>query len=86
MSDFDRDQQHFQFAAGSRAEDLIVPHHFLQRKRHVLLRFVLDDLRDLAGIYRRQFDEFGKTWKPGAQTLTSPGLDAFFREHFLQAP
>ena len=48
----DGDQQHLQFAAGGRAQNLVVPHDFFQRERHVLLRLVLDDLRDLAGIHR----------------------------------
>ena len=59
LDDFrlDGDQQHFQFTTRGRAEDLIIPYDFAQRKRHVLLRFVLDNLTDLGRVHRRQFDE-----------------------------
>jgi hypothetical protein len=56
---------------GGGAEDLVIPNNFFQREGHVLLRFVLDDLGDLAGVDRRQLDELGeRRGKPGAQTLT----------------
>ena len=56
----DGDEQHLEFAGGSGAEDLIIPHDFLQREGDILLRLVLDDLCDLGGIDRGQLDELGE--------------------------
>ena len=49
----DGDQQHLQFSAGRGTQDLVIPNHFGQREGDVLLRFVLDDLRDFTSINRR---------------------------------
>ena len=38
----------------------MVPSTFGQREGNVLLGLVLDDLRNLRGVYRGQFDEFGE--------------------------
>jgi len=59
----DGHQQDFQFATAAGTQNLIIPHHLRERKRHVLLRFVLDDLRHLARVHRRELDEFGKHLK-----------------------
>jgi hypothetical protein len=76
--------KHFEFAAGRRAEDLIIPHDFRERERHVLLRLVLDDLRDLVRVHRRQFDELGKNVVARRADVDVPRLDALFNERFLK--
>ena len=81
---FDGDQQHFQFAARCRAQDLVVPHDFLERKGHVLLRLVLDDLCNLAGIDGRQFYELREDVKSRRADVDAFGLDAFFSNQLLQ--
>ena len=82
---FDGHQQHFQFAARRRAEDLIIPHDFGQRERHVLLRLVLDDLIHLAGVHRRQLDELGKNMEARRADVHALGLEPFFGNRRLQA-
>jgi len=46
-------------------EDLIVPFHLLDRERDLLHRLVLDDLRHLFGLDRRQLRETGEGHVPG---------------------
>ena len=53
----DRDQQHLQLPGRRRSQNLIIPHHFLQWEWHVLLRLVLNDLRDLVRIHLRELHE-----------------------------
>ncbi len=65
---------------GGGAEDLIIPHHFGQRERHVLLRLVLDDLPHLAGIHRRQLDELGENVEARRADVDVFGLDVLFRQ------
>ena len=77
------DQQHLELPAGRRAQNLIVPDDLFQRERHVLLRFVLDDLGDLAGIDRRQLDELGEDVKAGGANVDTLGLDRLFGQQPL---
>jgi hypothetical protein len=45
----------------------------------------LDDLGDLAGINRRQFDELGKDVEAGGADVDGLSFDAFFGEAFLES-
>jgi hypothetical protein len=49
-----------------------------------LLRFVLDDLADFAGIDRRQFDEFGENMKTGRANIDVFGFDPALGDDALQ--
>src|SRR5262249_16606557 len=62
---FDGDEQYLQFSRRGRSQDLIIPNHFFERERDVLLGFVLDDLRDLGRVHRRELDELGKDVEAG---------------------
>ena len=53
----DRDQYHLDLLVRAAADELIIPNHFVDGKRDVLLRFKCDDLLDLFLFHRRQFDE-----------------------------
>ena len=80
----DGHQQNFQLAARRRAQNLIIPHHLRQRKRHVLLRLVLDDLVHLARIHRRQLDKFGKDMEARRANIHLLDFKPFFRNDRLQ--
>ena len=54
-----------------RSQDLVIPDDFVERERHVLLGFVLDDLGDLAGFDRRQLHELGEDMKSGGADVDS---------------
>ena len=51
----DRHQEDLQLTGRGRADNLVVPDDFFQRKRHILLGLVLNDLGDLRGV---------NGWKP----------------------
>ena len=79
----DRHQEHFQLPVGRRAQDLVVPDHFFQGKRHVLLGLILDDLRDLGGVDRGELDEFGKDVKARRANVGFARAKASFGEELL---
>ncbi len=49
-----------------------------------MLGLVLDDLADLVGVNRREFDKFGENVEAGSADVDNLGLDAFCRDHVLQ--
>ena len=49
-----------------------------------MLGLVLDDLGDLAGVNRRQLNEFGEDMKARSANVDLPGLDALFSQQPLQ--
>src|SRR6202012_5951011 len=74
----------FQLAAGGGAKDLVIPDHFTQGKRKILLRLVLDDLSDLGRIHGRQFYKLGKSVKARSADVDVFGLKTFFGDGLLQ--
>ena len=81
---FDRDQKNLQLPVRRCSQNLIIPHHFLQRKRHILLRLVLDNLSDLRRIDRRQLHEFRKGVKTGRAKIQILRPVRFLRQQLLQ--
>ncbi|OQC27180.1 MAG: hypothetical protein BWX68_00241 [Verrucomicrobia bacterium ADurb.Bin063] len=80
----DGHQHHLQLPPGRRPENLVIPHHLGQRKRHILLRLILDHLRHLARLHRRQLDELGKHVEPRGADIDLPGLDPLLGQDLLQ--
>ena len=74
----DGDQEDFEFATRSCAQNLVIPNDLLQWERHILLRFVLDYLGHFSGINRRQLDEFRKDMKARSANVDEFRFDAFF--------
>ncbi len=56
----DRDQHDFDFVRLAAANELIIPDHFLDRKRHILLRLEGDDAFDFVLIDRRAISQNGR--------------------------
>ena len=50
-----------------------------------MLRFVLDDLRDFAGVHWGKFDEFGEDVETGGADIDVLGFDALLDQHPLQS-
>ena len=63
---------------------MVVPDDLLERKRNVLLGFVLNDLSDFAGVNRGQFDEFGENVETRRANVDVPGFDPLLRQEFLK--
>src|SRR6266536_1133037 len=53
----DRDQNDLQLLIRPATDELIIPHHFVNRERHVLLCLKTNDAIDFFLLYRRQFYE-----------------------------
>ena len=56
----DGDQKNFHGSVSGSTYFLIIPHHFIQRKRNILLCFVLNDLCRLGTVHRREFNKLVK--------------------------
>src|SRR5207249_3533232 len=54
---FDRDQDDLQLLIRPTTDELIIPNHFVNRERHVLLRFKSNNALDFFLFHRRQFHE-----------------------------
>ena len=54
------DRDDHRFFLGSAIDELVVPHHFLERKWHMLLSLEGNELLDIVSLDWRQFDETGK--------------------------
>jgi hypothetical protein len=52
---FDRDEDHLNLFPQSAADELVIPDDFVQRERHILLRFERNDLVEFFLSQRRQF-------------------------------
>ena len=71
----DRHEHDFHLAVLAAADELIIPHDFLDRERHVLLRLEPDDLLDLFLGDRGQFDEARKDVLTRNGVIDQPALD-----------
>jgi hypothetical protein len=56
----DRDDQHLNLFAQPAAHELVIPDHFVDRERNILLRLECNDFVDLCSVERRQFHKAHK--------------------------
>src|SRR5207245_1655269 len=80
----DGDEQDLQFAAGGRAQNLVIPDDLFEREGDVLLGLVLDDLGDFARVHRGKLDEFGEDVEAGGADVDVFAFDALFGQHVLE--
>ena len=76
----DCQQNDFKLTLLRAAQQLMIPDDLINWERHVLLRFVLNDLFDFRFFHRRQFDKPGEHRLPGDAKHHMAGLDVFFTE------
>ena len=80
----DGNQQDFQLTSGRGPENLIIPNYLGQRKGNILLGLILNDLGDLGGINRGQFDKLGKNMETGSADVDDFGTDVLFDNQLLK--
>ena len=80
----DGHQKHLASPVGGGTQNLVVPSTFGQREGDVLLGLVLDDLRNLRGVDRGQFDEFGEDLITRGRNVGLAGNKATFNEKLTQ--
>ena len=81
-----RHQHHFQFTGCCGPENLIIPLHFVQWERNILLGLVLDDLPHLVPFHRGGAQKFCEALVAGRADvrLQTLGANLFPIEHVLQ--
>jgi len=80
----DGDEEHLQPSIRAGSKDLVIPGTFGQREGNVLLGLVLDDLSDLGGVDRGQFDELRENLVPGRGDVRLSGDESPLSHQFAQ--